>query len=276
MSRPLRLMAVLAHPDDESMGFGPTLARYAAEGVETSLVMATRGQKGWKLGAYPGPEVVASWRTRELEQAAEILGIRHLTILGYRDGELDRVPAMAAITRIAATVRLHRPDVVLTFGPEGVYGHPDHIAISQLTGAAIVKAAGGHEPLAGLDPHQVSKLYHLAPTRTLMRGYQNVFGELGSRVDGVERSFEGFDRWLPAARIATDPFVPATRDAILRHRSQLRYPERLLAMPLSAWRELFADQTFVRAFSLLGVGRELERDLFDGLRAEAPRLAAVA
>jgi hypothetical protein len=109
-----------------------------------------------------------------------------------------------------------------------------------------------------------------------MQSYQSLFGELGSRVDGVQRSFAGFDRWLPAASIATDAFAATARDAILRHRSQLRYPERLLSMPLAAWRELFAEQTFVRAFSLLGVGRDVEHDLFDGLRAEAPRLAAAA
>src|SRR5438477_2997613 len=91
----LRLMAVLAHPDDESLGIGGTLARYAAQGVETFLVTATRGESGRYRGhrdgdRHPGAVALGKIREAELRAAAAVLGIRELSLLDYRDGELDR------------------------------------------------------------------------------------------------------------------------------------------------------------------------------------------
>src|SRR3954463_7818378 len=103
---PLRLMAVLAHPDDESLGFGGTLAKYAAEGVETSLITATRGQRGRFHGhardsaEHPGADALSAIRERELREAAAALGITDLTILDYMDTEVDRVPHATATAEI--------------------------------------------------------------------------------------------------------------------------------------------------------------------------------
>src|SRR5262252_2199986 len=99
---PLRLMAVLAHPDDESLGFGGTLARYAAEGVETYLVTATRGERGrfGSLGKSADPVEVGRVREAELRQAAAVLGIREVSILNYPDGAVDEVPPPIAIGAI--------------------------------------------------------------------------------------------------------------------------------------------------------------------------------
>nr|NIY11953.1 hypothetical protein [Gemmatimonadota bacterium] len=134
-TRGLRLMCVTAHPDDESLGFGGTLARYAAEGVETSLVVGTRGERG-RFGdgsePHPGPERLGEIREQELRAAAAVLGVRHVRFLGYRDSELDQADAVEAAGRIASHIRELRPQVVVTFDPFGAYGHPDHIAISQL------------------------------------------------------------------------------------------------------------------------------------------------
>src|SRR5262249_45758153 len=147
MSDARRLMVVVAHPDDETLGFGGVLARYAAEGVATSLLMATRGDRGRYFGhplgspEHPGSSAIAAVRTKELFAAAETLGIRDVRILGYGDQELDRADVGEAVAAIAAFLREARPDVVLTFPPDGAYGHPDHIAIAQLTAAAIVAAA---------------------------------------------------------------------------------------------------------------------------------------
>src|SRR5690348_6808851 len=143
---PLRLMCVLAHPDDESLGTGGTLARYAAQGVETYVVTATRGERGrFGDGPRPDPQIVGATREAELRSAASELGVRELTLLGYPDGALDGVEPQRAQDTIAAHVQRVRPQVVITFGPEGAYGHPDHIAISQLTTAAVVRAADtGH------------------------------------------------------------------------------------------------------------------------------------
>lgn len=139
-------MAVLAHPDDESLGVGGTLAKYASEGVETFLVTATRGERGRYRGhrddeRHPGPLTLGTIRESELRAAASALGIRELSLLGYRDQELDRADPQEAVARIVSHLRRTRPDVVVTFGPDGAYGHPDHIAICQYTTAALVAAA---------------------------------------------------------------------------------------------------------------------------------------
>src|SRR5438270_12307776 len=131
MANKLKLMCILAHPDDESLGFGGTLAKYAATGVETYLVTATRGEAGrfGSLGKSCDPLVVGRVREEELGAAALVLGIREVTILGYPDGAVDQVPPAIAIGAIASHIRRIQPDVIITFGADGGYGHPDHIAI---------------------------------------------------------------------------------------------------------------------------------------------------
>ncbi len=140
---PLRLMAVLAHPDDESLAFGGILAKYAASGVQTYLVMATRGERGWfgPAADYPGPEALGQLREAELRAAARVLGLREVVFLDYRDGDLDQADHAEATARVVAHIRRVRPDVVVTFDPNGMFGHPDHVAVSQLTTTAVMAAA---------------------------------------------------------------------------------------------------------------------------------------
>src|SRR6185295_3953971 len=99
---PLRLMAVLAHPDDESLGIGGTLALYAAQGVATYLVTATRGERGWRGDAAsdPGLEALGRVRSAELEAAAAILGVREVAYLNYIDGDLAEADHAAATRQI--------------------------------------------------------------------------------------------------------------------------------------------------------------------------------
>src|SRR4029453_12612524 len=91
-SEPHRLMCILAHPDDESLGFGGLLAHYAHAGVATYLITATRGERGWlgEQAADPGAETLGRMRERELLAAAAILGVRETTFLDYMDGDLDQ------------------------------------------------------------------------------------------------------------------------------------------------------------------------------------------
>jgi len=142
------LLCVTAHPDDETLGFGGTLAHYAAEGVEVYLLTATRGGAGRYgdarigdgTGRHPGPEALGRIREDELRSAAEVLGVSGVCILGYPDGGVDQVDAAEAQERMAVHIREVRPQVVLTFDPFGAYGHPDHIAVSQLATAAVMAA----------------------------------------------------------------------------------------------------------------------------------------
>lgn len=128
------ILLVYAHPDDESFGPAATVARYSRYGVRTCLVCATRGEKG-SLGSPPvaTPETLGAVREQELRCAAAALGIREIQLLNYRDGELDRVEPHELKDRVLDQMRRVKPRVVITFGPHGITGHPDHIAIHRAT-----------------------------------------------------------------------------------------------------------------------------------------------
>lgn len=269
MANKLKLMCILAHPDDESLGNGGMLARYAAEGVETYLVTATRGEHGWfgSLEDYPGLEALGKRREAELLAAASVLGIHRVDFLDYLDGDLDQAPPAEAVAKIALHLRCVKPDVVVTFGPDGAYGHPDHIAICQFTTAAIVEAANPaslyHHDLA---PYSVSKLYYMAPTIQLGVAYQAVFGVVVMHVDGVERRGIGWPEWAITTRIDTKDYRQTVWEAVLCHESQLVVYRRLEHVSQEHQKELWDTQTYYRAFSLVNGGRGVEADLFEGLR----------
>ena len=271
-----RLMAVLAHPDDESLGIGGTLAKYASEGVEVFLLTATRGDGGRYRGyrgddaRHPGAEALAVIRESELRAAASVLGIHDVALLDYRDQQLDRADPRRAIGDIAAHLRRVRPDVVVTFAPDGAYGHPDHIAISQFTTAAIVAAGDasfafdGAEP--GAPPHSVSKLYYMAWPESTWAAYQAAFRKLVSAVDGVERQATPWADWAITTVIDTRDFWSTAWQAILCHESQVTAYERLKDLSPEHHESLWGWQSFYRAFSTVNGGRARETDLFEGIR----------
>jgi LmbE family N-acetylglucosaminyl deacetylase len=266
MTEQLRLMCVLAHPDDESLGTGGILAKYAAEGVATYLVTATRGERGW-FGAeqeYPGLAGLGKIREAELLAAADVLGLREVQFLDYIDGDLDQADSAEAIARIVGHLRRVQPQVVVTFDPFGAYGHPDHIAISQLSMAAIVCAA---DPTYGDGvTHRVSKLYYMADTKAMMDVYQSIFGDVVMHIDGAERRAIAWEDWAITTRIDTHAYWRTVWRAISCHRSQLPGYAGLEQALEQQHQVLLGSQTFYRAFSLVNGGRQVERDLFEGLR----------
>ena len=126
--KPRRMLVILAHPDDESFAAGGTLAKYAHQDVQGILLCATRGEAGIQ-GVKP--EEAGDIRERELRQAAEHLGIE-VYFLGYQDGGLANTPPEMLLETIACWIDLVQPQVILTFGPEGISGHPDHVTISRI------------------------------------------------------------------------------------------------------------------------------------------------
>ena len=263
-------MCVLAHPDDESLGTGGTLAQYAAEGVETYLVTATRGERG-RFGdarESPGPEVVGRTREAELLAAAKELGLSDVRFLDYPDGALDTVDPAAAIEKIAGHLRRVKPHVVITFGPDGAYGHIDHIAISQLTTAAIVCAADpsfrSQPPIEA--PHRVSKLYFIAWSAKKMAAYQAALRALVFNVDGETRQAVPWLEWAITTVIDTSRVWPAVWRAVSCHKTQMSIFSQLAALPDEHHRSLWGTQEFYRAFSTVNGGRAKESDLFEGLR----------
>ena len=271
MVMPLRLMAVLAHPDDESLGMGGTLAKYAAEGVETSLVTATLGQSGRFRGlppgeGHPGAEELGRIRERELRAAAAALGIRDLSLLGYHDQQLDRADPAEAIGRIALQLRRVRPQVVATFGPDGAYGHPDHVAISQFATAAAVTAADPAFAPGQAPPHAISKLYYMAWPVAAMAAYEEAFRKMVSRVDGVEREATPWPDWAITTVIGTREHWETVWRAVSCHESQITAYEKLQHLSPKSHEALWGWQSYYRVFSTVNGGRGRERDLFEGLR----------
>lgn len=267
MEAPRRLMAVLAHPDDESLGFGGTLARYAREGVGTYVVTATRGERG-RYGdgeAHPGPEELGRIREKELRAAAHELGVQEVSFLDYLDGDLDRADPREAIGRIVTHLRRVQPQVVLTFDPGGAYGHPDHIAICQYTTAAVAAAADPGFASGSGPVHRVSKLYYMVNSPTRFNAYQAAFKKLVSRVDGVEREAAPWPEWAITTRIETGDEWPTVWKAVGCHWSQIAAYRKLGELSPEHHRTLWGRQEFYRAMSFVNGGRTIETDLFEGI-----------
>lgn len=266
-----RLMAVLAHPDDESMALGGTLAKYAAEGVEIALVCATRGEAG-RYGAQRGklpPDVLGGIRSQELSDAARVLGIQDVRFLGYRDGRLHDADPDAAVHKIVRHIRRFRPHVVVTFGPDGLYGHPDHVAISQLTTAAIAAADDPRYRTDMQTPHSVSKLYYTAWSASTWSAYQGALKKLVTTVDGVERGASPWPEWMITTVLDTSAYGEVAAEAVARHHSQVMVYERFNSWPLAKRAELWSRQEFYRAMSTVNGGSTREEDLFEGLSRPA-------
>jgi LmbE family N-acetylglucosaminyl deacetylase len=263
-------MCIFAHPDDESMGTGGMLAKYAAEGVETYVVCATGGEYGWPgdRPGNPGPEALARIRLGELQAACAVLGVREVIPLGYVDGALDQADPAEVIARLAEQLRRVRPHVVVTFGPDGIYGHPDHIAISQLALAAVVCA--GSTDAAGAPPHRVAKVYYFVGSQSLMALFgQLLGGEFSIEVDGVTRREVAWQDWAITTRIDAAAYWEQAWQALRCHQTQIVEIEAAFAAaPPELHRQIWGEQPFYRVYSLVNGGRRCETDLFAGLRIE--------
>jgi LmbE family N-acetylglucosaminyl deacetylase len=264
------MLAVLAHPDDESLGLGGIFAKYAAEGIETYLVTATRGERGWfgPPEENPGLEALGKLREQELQDAADVLHIREVTLLDYRDGELHLADQQTLTQQIVAHIRRIRPDVVVTFDQNGVYGHPDHIAATRAATAAVVAAAS--PGTAGDEPHTVPKLYYFAWTQEVREAYELAFGELVMHIDGVERRAVPWPHWAISTRVDTSGYWEQVWAAIKCHCTQLPGYQKLLDLPDEYHQALWGQLTFHRVYSLVPAP-DGEDDLFEGLRPRAAK-----
>lgn len=269
MAEPLQLLAIFPHPDDETLGMGSTLARYAAEGVETYLICATRGERGWfdSEGPNPGLEEVGRIREAELRCAAEHLNLHEVSFLEYIDGDVDRADPAEIIGKLVMHIRRIRPQVVVTFAPDGTYGHPDHIALSQFaTGALVCAADGNFVDTNAQPPHRVAKFYYMVDSVETVQLAQELFGGISMDVDGVSRNHIGWEDWMITTRLDNHAYMAQVQKATLCHKSQLPGYGPLAEAPLDELARMFGTGYFYRAFSLVNGGREVETDLFAGLR----------
>ncbi|GAA1942989.1 PIG-L family deacetylase [Kitasatospora viridis] len=274
--RPLTLMAVHAHPDDEASGTGGVLARYAAEGIRTVLVTCTDGGCGdGPGGAKPGepghdPAAVAVLRRQELEASCEVLKVSHLEMLDYADsgmmgwpnndapGSFWATPVAEGAARLAELLRHYQPDVVVTYDENGFYGHPDHIQANRITTAAL--------ELTGQTP----KLYWTTAPRSRMRQFGEVLRESGvdwpepdpeeaATMPQIGLPDEEITTWVDTAEFGSQKY-----DALAAHASQ---GENIffLRMGKERFTELMGVETFLRVQDPTGAPVP-ENDLFAGLR----------
>lgn len=276
------LLAVLAHPDDETFGMGGTLAFYASRGAEVHLVCATRGEVGEMDPKFlEGFSSVAERRESELCCAAEILGLKAVHFLDYRDSGMPGSPdnthpmALAAqpveevAEKVAHWIRKLKPQVVLTFDPVGGYYHPDHIAIHKATVAGVDLAIQPEGGEAGLEGYAIQKFYY----HTMPKGFLSTAVFLMKLV-GRDPSKFGTNKDIDLEAIArvnfpTHAVIRYNRVEKLRAKASACHESqggrKMGGGPLGFLLHLFsAKDTFMRAIPPVTSGK-VERDLFDGV-----------
>lgn len=207
------LLAVLAHPDDESFGMGGTLAKYADDGTNVHLICATRGEAGEVDPEFlEGQSSIAHLREMELRCAVEKLGLREVHLLDYRDsgmsGSADNKNPKALINapldqvakEIAEYIRRIKPQVILTFDPIGGYCHPDHIFVHQAATKAFY-LAGDPAFKSSFPPYKPGKLYYHTIPRQLIRVYGRIL-----RLAGKDPSKFGKNKDIDLTLIAGQDF----------------------------------------------------------------------
>ncbi len=284
---PHRMLLVFAHPDDESFGMGGTIARYANQGVEISLVCSTNGDVGTvseeRLNGYKS---IADLRLAELTCAADTLGMKEVITYGYCDSGMMGSPENqnpdclwqadpeTVEARLVADIRRLRPQVVVTFDPYGGYGHPDHIFMHRTTTSAFHKAgdpAYYPEQLAeGLEPYQPQKLYYTIFPRTqlrLMVLLTRLRGQDPRRM-GVNQDLDlqaALDNSLPSnAEINISGYLDQWDAASNCHASQANPRQQRGPMALLR-RAISRTQEFARVWPQPAPGEPTERDLFAGV-----------
>ena len=267
---PLVLGTVLAHPDDETFGVGGTLIRYASEGIAVHSLCLTKGEQG-SAGDPAGPQVprelIGPTRAAELAEAGRRMGLATVTVLGHPDGGLAEAPEEAVVRDIVAWLRRVRPDVVITWGPDGGYGHPDHIACGVRALRAI--ALAGAPGLAELGaPFAVRRGYRFVVDAHTLDAMPLVYPEFEAYMRSLAVKPE---RWTPdrlGARIDVRPYLERKVHAMDAHRTQ--------APDIAAWArgrrldpDVMRDECFIRAFP--EPSGTCDSDLFATLRPSPDR-----
>jgi mycothiol S-conjugate amidase len=286
----LRLMAIHAHPDDESSKGAATLARYADEGYRVQVVTLTGGERGDILNpAMDLPEVhgrIAEIRRDEMAKAAEILGVEH-TWLGFVDSGLPKgdlppplpegcfalVPLEVSTGALVRVVREFRPHVIVTYDEHGGYPHPDHVRCHQVSVAAY-EAAGDYcrFPDAG-EPWPVSKLYYVHGfLRQRMQVLQDEFVRHGQKGP--------FDKWLQlwdashdvladrvTTRVECSKYFSQRDDALKAHATQIDPNAEFFAAPIEWQQRLWPTEEFELARSRVRASMP-ETELFAGIEPD--------
>jgi N-acetyl-1-D-myo-inositol-2-amino-2-deoxy-alpha-D-glucopyranoside deacetylase len=274
------LLAVFAHPDDEAFGTGGTLATYAAQGMYVTVVSATRGEAGEIADpTLAKPETLGMVREHELRCAAQILGIEEPVFLNYRDSGMAntpenehaeafiQIPADEVVRRLVGIIRRIQPQVVITFEPNGGYGHPDHIAIHRHTVAAFHAAADSSRFPDQGAPWQASRLFYTAIPRSFFQEMRQRLETLGVDTSDFERFEKAGVGWPDEdvhVRLNVSEQIEAKWAAMRCHRTQFGPDSIFRRLPEAMAKEIMSYEHFALAWPE-AVPEQKLTDLFDGL-----------
>ena len=277
-----RQLAVFAHPDDEAFGTGGTLACYAAAGVDIALVCATRGEVGEIADeSLATPDTLGQVREKELLCAADTLGVRDVVFLGYRDsgmagttdngnsGAFVNAPAEEVVSRLVGIIRQWRPQVVVTFEPNGGYGHPDHIAAHRHTLAAFHAAADPSSYPEQGEAWQASRLFYTAIPRSFfveMRDRLVAAGVDTSEFDRFEEDGIGWPDDQVSVMVDVAGEIEAKWAALNCHRTQFGPNNLFRRLSDEEIKQMLGREYFALAWPDPDPGLQLA-GLFAGLRA---------
>lgn len=268
----LTLMAVHAHPDDESTATGGILALYAARGVRTVVVTCTNGDLGdGPGGVTPGedahdPREVAAIRAGELRRACAHLGVSHLELLGYPDSGMAgwdshcrgdvfcNVPVESAASRIAYLIERYRPQVLVTYDPHSTYQHPDHVHTARVATHAVDSG------------HIVAKLYYKAHGSSYWRRLNRSLAEVGIQRPAPSgetlRMLESVEQRITTT-VDVGQVINQKWTALHAHASQIG-SSLAGKLPPAQFSDAFSTEEYIRACDTTGTSTP-EDDLFAGL-----------
>jgi LmbE family N-acetylglucosaminyl deacetylase len=273
MPEKLTLLAIFAHPDDEAFGTGGTLSKYTHEGIDVHLVIATRGE----VGRLANPSLTLTQpigivREQELRRACACYGVEQLHLLGYIDGQTTVAPQAEAVYKVVKILRRVKPQVVISFGPDGGYGHYDHLAVHRWSTAAIQLAAEVDRwPEVGL-PHHVAKFYYRAMPQEQLTHMQSLTGRTHVLMDGVPFPFMGHPMEKITTIINVRAYAENKLNGIRCHATQIDpsspFLQETFNLESFPW---FWQETFILGQARDGLAppdpiNHKETDLFAGLR----------
>lgn len=258
MTSSIDILYILAHPDDETIGHAGTMLLAKDMGFTTGYICATRGEAGEirdpKLATKA---TLAARRELELRRAMDLVGLSDLRMLPYRDSGMDGTEANndprcllqadedEVTAMLVSAIREMKPRVVIGFGPEGVYRHPDHIRIGKLTDRAVLEAAGGDDPGLG-DPWQVEALYHVAsPRERMLKSRENpespYFNASLDFLNTLGNLSEDITHWIDISSKAEQKLA-----ALMQHATQISRDNPIMDPNHELHRNFMQGETLIR------------------------------
>jgi LmbE family N-acetylglucosaminyl deacetylase len=225
----LRLLCVVAHPDDECFAFGGALALAADRGVETSVICLTDGQAATYRGSATSAKELGEMRRAEFAASCTLLGVAHHELLDYQDAQLEFASLSELAGKLVARIRSFRPQVVLTFGSDGALNtHPDHTVVSAATSAAFHWSGSPKRYLELGELYQPQRLYHLTTSYFLPDRRPPLPAPWTATLD-ISSVFERKQKAFHA-HASQSPLIERTKPVFEEHRDEERYT--LVASPV--------------------------------------------